>query len=38
LPAALDLSQPLGRLSLGALLLLLSIVGIIITRRRRDTI
>jgi len=38
LPAALDLSQPQGRLSLGALLLLLSIVGIIITRRRRDTI
>jgi putative zinc finger protein len=38
LSAALDLSQPQGRLSLGALLLLLSIVGIIITRRRRDTI
>jgi Putative zinc-finger len=38
LPAALDLSQPQGRLSLGALLLLLSIVGIIITRRRRDTV
>jgi len=38
LPAALDLSQPQGRLSLGALLLLLSIAGIIITRRRRDTI
>ena len=38
LPAALDLSQPQGRLSLGALLLLLSIVGIIITRRRRDSV
>jgi Putative zinc-finger len=38
LPPVLDLGQPAGRLSLGALLLLLSIVGIITTRRRRDTI
>ncbi|GAC1565269.1 MAG: hypothetical protein NVS3B14_02440 [Ktedonobacteraceae bacterium] len=37
LPPVLDLSQPAGRLSLGALLLLLSIVGILTTRRRRDT-
>lgn len=34
LPPVLDLSQPTGRLSLGALLLLLSIVGILTTRRR----
>jgi hypothetical protein len=34
----LDISQPAGRLTLGALLLLLSIVGIITTRRRRDTV
>ncbi|MGH2495775.1 MAG: anti-sigma factor family protein [Ktedonobacteraceae bacterium] len=35
LPPALDLSQPAGRLTLGALLLLLSIAGFIATRRRR---
>jgi hypothetical protein len=38
LPPFLDISQPVGRLTLGALLLFLSIVGIIITRRRRDTV
>ncbi len=38
LPPFLDFSQPVGRLTLGALLLLLSIVGIIATRRRRDTV
>jgi len=34
LPPALDLGQPAGRLSLGALLLLLSIIGLVLTRRR----
>ena len=38
LPPYLDFSQPVGRLTLGALLLLLSIVGIIATRRRRNTV
>lgn len=38
LPPFLDISQPAGRLALGALLLLLSIMGIITTRRRRDTV
>jgi Putative zinc-finger len=38
LPPFLDISQPEGRLTLGALLLLLSIIGIIATRRRRDTV
>lgn len=38
LPPFLDISQPAGRLTLGALLLLLSIVGIITTRRRRDVV
>ena len=38
LPPFLDFSQSVGRLTLGALLLLLSIVGIIATRRRRDTV
>ncbi|HZS76149.1 MAG TPA: zf-HC2 domain-containing protein [Ktedonobacteraceae bacterium] len=33
-PAVLDLAQPAGRLSLGSLLLLLSIVGLVVTRRR----
>jgi hypothetical protein len=36
LPPALDPGQPAGRLSLGALLLLLSIIGLIATRRRRS--
>jgi hypothetical protein len=36
-PPLLDLSQPQGRLFLGALLLALSIIGLIITRRRRRT-
>jgi hypothetical protein len=35
LPPFLDISQPAGRLMLGALLLLLSIVGLIATRRVR---
>ena len=35
LPPALDPGQPTGRLTLGALLLLLSIAGLIATRRRR---
>jgi len=35
LPPALDPGQPPGRLSLGALLLALSIIGLIVTRRRR---
>ena len=34
-PPVLDPGQPVGRLSLGVLLLALSIVGLIITRRRR---
>jgi len=38
LPPFLDISQPEGHLTLGALLLLLSIIGIITTRRRRHTI
>lgn len=36
LPPFLDVSQPVWRLTLGALLLLLGIAGIIATRRRRD--
>jgi hypothetical protein len=35
LPPFLDLSQPSGRLLLGAFLLLLSIAGLIATRRMR---
>ncbi|HEU0002957.1 MAG TPA: zf-HC2 domain-containing protein [Ktedonobacteraceae bacterium] len=35
LPPALDPGQPAGRLTLGALLLLLSIAGLVATRRRR---
>jgi anti-sigma factor RsiW len=38
LPPLLDLSQPQGRLILGALLLALSIIGLIVTRRRRGTV
>jgi hypothetical protein len=34
LPAILDLTQPLGRLGVGALLLLLGIVGFLLTRTR----
>jgi hypothetical protein len=37
-PSAFDLGQPAGRLSLGVLLLALSIIGLIVTRRRRVTI
>lgn len=37
LPPYLDIGQPEGRLLLGALLLLLSIAGLIATRRRRQT-
>lgn len=37
-PSAFDLGQPAGRLSLGVLLLALSIIGLIITRRRRVTV
>ena len=36
-PPLLDLGQPQARLILGALLLALSIIGLIITRRRRGT-
>jgi anti-sigma factor RsiW len=36
-PPLIDLGQPQGRLILGALLLALSIIGLIITRRRRGT-
>jgi anti-sigma factor RsiW len=35
-PPALDPSQPQGRLSLGLLLLLFSIIGLLTTRRRRN--
>ncbi len=38
LPSFLDVSQAAGRLTLGALLLLLSIAGIVATRRRRDVV
>ena len=38
LPPFLDIGQPAGRLLLGAFLLLLSIAGLIATRRRRQTI
>ena len=38
LPPFLDIGQPAGRLVLGALLLLVSIAGIIATRRRRNII
>ncbi len=38
LPPFLDLSQPEGRLALGALLLVLSITGLVVTRRRRGTV
>ena len=38
LPPFLDLGQPEGRFTLGVLLLLLSVVGIISSRRRRDTV
>ena len=34
-PSELDPGQPVGRLSIGALLLVLSIIGLIFTRRRR---
>jgi hypothetical protein len=37
-PPALDLGQPAGRLSLGVLLLALSIIGLIVTRQRRSTV
>jgi anti-sigma factor RsiW len=37
-PPALDPGQPSGRLSLGVLLLALSIIGLIVTRRRRSTV
>jgi anti-sigma factor RsiW len=37
-PPVLDLGQPAGRLSLGVLLLALSIIGLIVTRRRRSTV
>lgn len=35
-PAALDLEQPAGRLTIGSTLLLLGLLGIVFTRRRRD--
>jgi hypothetical protein len=38
LPPVLDLGQPEGRLALGALLLVLGIIGLIITRRRRGAV
>ncbi len=38
LPPFLDLSQPEGRLALGALLLVLGIIGLVVTRRRRGTV
>ena len=38
LPPYLDISKPAGRLTLGAFLLLLSIAGIIATRRRRTSV
>jgi hypothetical protein len=38
LPPFLDLSQPEGRLALGALLLVLGITGLVVTRRRRGTV
>lgn len=38
LPPFLDLSRPEGRLALGALLLVLSIIGLLVTRRRRGAV
>jgi anti-sigma factor RsiW len=38
LPPFLDLSRPEGRLALGALLLVLGIIGLVVTRRRRGTV
>ena len=38
LPPFLDLSQPEGRLTIGALLLVLSIIGLVVTRRRRGAV
>ena len=38
LPPFLDLSQPEGRLALGALLLVLGIIGLVVTRRRRGAV
>jgi len=38
LPPFLDLSRPEGRLALGALLLVLGIIGLLVTRRRRGTV
>ena len=38
LPPFLDLGQPQGRLTIGALLLVLSIIGLVITRRRRGPV
>ena len=38
LPPFLDLSRPEGRLALGALLLVLGIIGLIVTRRRRGAV
>ena len=38
LPPFLDLGQPEGRLALGALLLVLSIIGLVVTRRRRGAV
>ena len=38
LPSFLDLSQPEGRLALGALLLVLGIIGLVVTRRRRGAV
>ncbi len=37
-PPAIDLSQPVVRLGLGILVLVLSMIGLIITRRRRVTV
>jgi len=38
LPPFLDLSRPEGRLALGALLLVLGIIGLVVTRRRRGAV
>ncbi len=38
LPPFLDLGQPEGRLALGALLLVLGITGLVVTRRRRGAV
>jgi putative zinc finger protein len=38
LPPFLDLSRPEGRLALGALLLVLGITGLVVTRRRRGAV